>query len=187
LEKGDFYCFGRDAVTQAENVFTARTDANRREHRRKVVGPAFSPSKIAAYEPVISKNVSCLLLQLAKAQSSCKGVAFINIAPYVHCFTFDTIVEIIFGEPICSEPYTDTAAARDVLTGFKDMSKFAWGASYLPWFGWLMSTRPMVSLTRRSTYDAEGNMTSIGALVAWTLDLVLAHPEKAQNRANRAF
>jgi len=50
--------------------------------------------------------------------------------------TFDMIVEIIFGELICSEPYTHTAAARDVLTGFKDMSKFVWGASYLPWF-WL--------------------------------------------------
>ena len=180
MEKGDFYCFGRDAVNQAENVFSARTDASHREHRRKVVGPALSPGKIAAYEPIISKNVSCLLSRLAKAQSSCKDVAFTNIASYVHGFTFDTIVEIIFGEPICSEPYTDSTAARDVLTGFRNVSKFAWGASYLPWFGWLMSTRPMVSLTRRPTYDAEGNMTSIGALAARTLDLVLAHPEKAQ-------
>ena len=143
-------------------------------------GPALSPGKIAAYEPIISKNVSCLLSRLVKAQSSCKDVAFVNAAPYVHRFTFDTIVETILGEPICSELYTDTAAARDVLTGFKDMSKFVWGASYLPWFGWLMSTRPMVSLTRQPTYYAEGNMTSMGALAARTLDLIFAHPEKAQ-------
>ena len=45
LEKGDFYCFGRDAVTQAESLFSARTDANHREHRRKVLSPALSPGK----------------------------------------------------------------------------------------------------------------------------------------------
>jgi benzoate 4-monooxygenase len=180
LEKGDFYCFGHDAVTQAENIFGARTDANHRKYRRNILSPALSSGKIAAYKHIISKNVSCLLSRLAKAQSSYKDVAFVNAAPYIHRFTFDTIVEITFGEPICSESYTDTAAARDVLTGFKDTSKFAWGASYLPWFGWLMSTRPMVSLTRRPTYDAEGRMVSIGVLAVRVLDLILAHPEKAR-------
>lgn len=179
LEKGDFYDFARDSFTQAENVFSARTDAIHREHRRKVAGPALSPGKVAGYRPVISKNVSNLASRLAEALRSSKDGSSLNIAPYIHQFTFDTIVEIIYGESICSQPYTDTAGARDVLTGFRDLSKLVWGASLLPWLGWLMSTRPMVSLTRRPTYDAKGNMTSIAALVSQTQNLVLVHPERA--------
>jgi benzoate 4-monooxygenase len=125
LEKGDFYDFGRDASTQAGNIFTARTDAEHHGHRRKFVSPALSLGKIAAYEPVISKNVSYLLSRLSEAPTSSRDGAVVNIAPFIHRYTFDTTVEIIYGEPICSQPYTDTAGACDVLTGFRDMSKFA--------------------------------------------------------------
>jgi benzoate 4-monooxygenase len=179
LEKGDFYDFNRDADGRAGSVFSARTDAEHREQRRKVVGPAFSPGKIAAYEPVILKNVSYLISRLAEAHSRSRDDQIVNIAPCIHRYTFDTIIALIYGEPICSQPYTDTVEARDILTGFRVHSKLAWGASLLPWFGWLMSTRPMVQLTRRPTYDVEGNMTSIAALATQTRDLILGHPERA--------
>ena len=179
LEKGDFYAFGRDAVTEAGSIFSARTDAIHREHRRKVVGPALGAGKTATYEPIISKNVITLLSRLTEAQNSVKGAFAIDIAGLIHRFTFDTVVEIIYGEPVCPQPYTDTRGARDVLTGFRDLSKYAWGAALLPWFGWLMSTRPMVYLSRRPTYDSDGHLTSIAALAAATRDVALAHPEKA--------
>jgi len=179
IEKGDFYDFGRDANTQAGSIFSARTDATHREHRRKVVGPALLTSKIDAYEPIISKNTSIFLSRLANAISSSKDASTVNVAPLIYRHTFDTLLEIVYGEPICPQPYTDTKAALNVLIGFRDLSKLAWGAALLPWFGWLMSTRPMVSLTRRPTYDSEGNLTSIAALAANTRDVIFDHPEKA--------
>jgi len=90
------------------------------------------------------------------------------------------MVEVIFSEPICSQPYTNTAGSRDVLTSFRNMSKFGWGAAYLPWFGWAMSTRLMVYLTRRPTYDAEGNMTDLVALARQTRELILSHPDRVR-------
>jgi len=178
IEKGNFYDFGRDAHTQEGSTFSARTDATHREHRRKVVGPALLTSKVASYEPIISRNTSILLSRLTDARSSSEDASTVNVAPYIHRYTFDTLIEIVYGEPICPQPYTDTKAARNVLTGFRDLSKLAWAAALLPWFGWLMSTRPMVALTRRPTYDPEGNLRSIAALAANTRDLTFAHPEK---------
>lgn len=179
IEKGDFYAFGRDPQAQSGSIFTARTDAIHREHRRKVVGPAFSPSKVAAYVPIISKNVSILLSRLAEAHSAPKETRTVNVAPSIHRYTFDTTVAVVFGQSLSSQPYTDTKSAGNILIGFKNISKMAWGASLLPWFGWLMSTRPMTRLTRRPTLDEQGNLTNIAALIADTRHLALVHPEKA--------
>lgn len=101
-----------------------------------------------------------------------------NVAPYIHRYTLDTTVAIVFGESLSSQPYTDTKSAGDILTGFRTMSKMAWGASLLPWFGRLMSTPLMTRLTRRPTLDEQGNFTSVAALIADTRDLALVHPEK---------
>ncbi|KAL9117443.1 MAG: hypothetical protein Q9187_006023 [Circinaria calcarea] len=179
FEKGDFYSFGRDSRAKAGSIFTARSDQVHREHRRKVVGPALSTAKVATYEPVISKNVSNLTSRLTEALSVSKNSSSINVAPYIHRYTFDTLAEIIYGEPICSQPYTDTPGSRNVLADSRNISKFAWAGSLLPWLGWLMATRPMVYLTRRPTYDSEGNLTSIAAIVSRTRDLIFANPERA--------
>ena len=179
IEKGDFYNFARDARTQAENIFSSRTDATHREHRRKVVGPAFSGSKVATYEPIISKNTAILVSRLTDARASSEDASTVNVAPQIHQYTFDTMIEVVYGEPICPQPYTDTKAGRSVLKGFRDISKLAWGAALLPWFGWVMSTRPMVYLARRPTYDSEGNLTSVAALAGSTRDLTFAHAERA--------
>ena len=175
LEKGDFYDLGRDASTQTENIFSARTDAVHREYRRKVVGPAFSPGKIVPYGPVISKHLSTLLSQLAEAHSSSRDDSTVNIAPYVHRFAFNAIVEVIYGEPVFFQPYTDTEGSHDVLTTFRDLSSLAWGCAILPWLGWLMATRAVVYLTRRPTYDEKGKITNLAALAQRTRDLVLVH------------
>ena len=179
FEKGDFYNFGRDARTQAGSIFSARTDVTHREHKRKVVGSALSIGQVKTYDSVIAKNVSILLSRLPVKRKSLQNILAMNVAPEIHRYTFDTIVEIIYGEPLCSEPYTDTRSADGVLAGFRALSKLAWGTSLLPYFGWLMSTGPMVSLTRRPTYNAQGDMTSIAALAARTRDLIFAHPEQA--------
>ena len=179
FEKGDFYNFGRDATTQAGSIFSARTSVIHREHKRKIVGSALSTDQIKTYEPVISRNVSILLSRLARARESRQNASAVNVAEIIHRYTFDTIVETIYGEPLCSEPYTDTRAAHGVLAGFRALSKMAWGTSLLPYLGWLMSTRPMVFLIRRPTYDAQGDLTGIAALAARTRDLIFTHPDKA--------
>ncbi len=58
-------------------------------------------------------------------------------------------------------------------------SKVAWGASLLPWLGWLMSTSPVVELTRRPTFDAQGRLTGIAALASRTQDIVIHHHEQS--------
>ena len=179
FEKDHFYSFGGDPQANTGSIFTAPTDAIHREHKRKVVGPALTPSKVADYVPIISRNVSVLLSRLAEAQPSSKNTWTVNVAPYIHRYTFDTSTAIIFGESLSPQPYTDRKCAGDILLGFKNIDKWAWGASLLPWLGWLMSTRPMQRLSRRPNLDAEGNLTSVAALAADSRDLVLVHPEKA--------
>lgn len=175
LEKGPFYDFARDAHTQAGSIFTARTDAIHREHKRKVVGAALLANKIATYEPTISRNVHTLVSRLTEAQSS--STTATDVCSFVHRYTLDTLMEIIYGQQAGCEPYTDTKQSRDVLPALQKLSKMAWGSSLLPWFGWLMSTRPMVYLTRLPTYDFEGNLTAIAALVKLGHELVFSQSE----------
>lgn len=186
FEKGDFYAFARDAHAQADNVFSARTDAAHREHRRKVVGPAFQTSKIAAYEPTVAKNVSILISRLADALprsikhgSIAKDHPVLNIAPHVHRYTFETAIAVIYGQSTCSQLYThaDPQTAHQTLALYRNLSKWAWAASLLPWLGWLMSTRVATHLTRRPTRDAQGNLTKLSALAARARHLVFAQPE----------
>ncbi|MCJ1465370.1 hypothetical protein MMC07_003988 [Pseudocyphellaria aurata] len=114
-----------------------------------------------------------------EAHSAPKETWTMNIAPSIHRYTFDTTAALVFGESLSSQPYTDTKSAGNILIGFRNISKMAWGTSLLPLFGWLMSTRPMSRLTRRPTFDEQGNLTSIAAMIADTRDLALVHPEKA--------
>ena len=179
VEKGDFYSFARDGKTDAGSIFTARTDASHREHRKKVAGPALSTTKVASYEPVIEKHVSILLSRLVEASSLDIESGSVNVAPTIHRFAFDTLNEIIYGDSISPQPYTSLKASSGILEGMKMISKLSWGCSLLPWLGWLMRTGPMVALTRKPTYDEEGNLTGIGALTAKTRDLILVHPEQA--------
>ena len=171
LEKGDFYDFGRDG--QKENIFSARTSTAHREHTRKVVWPLLWP---ASYEPVISDHLSTFLAQLT-TQSRSKDNSTLNIARHVHRFTFNTTVEIIYGEPIFVQPYTNHEGTPDVLTAFRDLSSLSWGAAILPWLGWLMSTRVVVYLTRWPAFDGEGKAANLAGFAKKAHDLVLLHPE----------
>jgi benzoate 4-monooxygenase len=105
LEKGNFYDFSCDARTRIYNVFGIHTNEAHREHRRKVVGLTLSPGKVDVYDFVISKNVS-YFCRLSETQASSVNGEIVNIAPYVHRYTFGAMVEVIFDEPICSQPST---------------------------------------------------------------------------------
>ncbi|MCJ1433390.1 hypothetical protein MMC27_002750 [Xylographa pallens] len=178
IEKGDFYNFGRDARSGGGSIFSTRSEADHRVRRLKAVGPALTMAKIATYEPVIAKTVSLFLSKLAAIQAAAKAGSIINIAPIIHCFTFDTLVEVIYGESLSSQPYTSIKGADNLVEAFKGISKFAWATAMVPWLSWLMSTRPMVALTRRPTKDTEGNFVGLTAFVNRTRDILLAHPEK---------
>ncbi|MCJ1306715.1 hypothetical protein MMC25_000358 [Agyrium rufum] len=179
IEKGDFYAFGRDAKTHAGSIFTARSDAAHREHRKKVVGPALSTTKIASYEPVVEKHVAVLHSRISGVAGSNGQSKAFDVAPLIHRFTFDTLNDIIYGDAISSEPYTDLKVSAGILEALRKISKMSWGCNLLPWLGRLMRTAPMVALMRKPTFDEDGNMNGIAALAAQTQDLILAHPEKA--------
>ncbi|MCJ1358920.1 MAG: hypothetical protein MMC33_008920 [Icmadophila ericetorum] len=181
FEKGNFYVFGRDVQAQKEmgNIFSARTDAIHRERKRKVVGSAFTTTKVVRYETVISKNVSVLLGRLIELKCSAQDESTINIAETLNRFTFDTLTEIVYGDSMCPQPYSDLPQADGVMKAFKELGKFAWGGSLLPWFGKLMSTPFIVSLIRRPTLDSAGNFTGIAALAAKSREIIMTRPEKA--------
>jgi cytochrome P450 len=53
------------------------------------------------------------------------------------------------------------------------MSKFIWGVSYIPFLAWLMSTGPMIKLTRKPTFNKAGIPSGIGALATRAKVLLL--------------
>ena len=142
-----------------------------------MVGPALSTTKVASYEPVIRKHVTVLLSRLADALNLESESSTVNVAPIVHRFTFDTLTDIIYGEPISPQPYTDLKASSGLLNNMKTVSKLSWGFPLLPWLGWLMSTKAIVSLTRKPTFDEEGNLKGIAALATQSRNLILESPE----------
>jgi benzoate 4-monooxygenase len=102
----------------------------------------------------------------------------INIVEPVHALTFNALVEIIYGPSLsaASQPWTETTSGEGTLTAFRAISKFGWGASYIPFLAWLMSTGPMIKMTRKPTFNAAGIPTGIGALAARAQLLLLEDP-----------
>jgi benzoate 4-monooxygenase len=178
FEKGDFYSFARDKATGASNIFSARTHAEHRDRRRKVVGAALTTSHIRSYSPIIARHVQHFLSKLSAASADAKDNV-VNIAEPVHALTFNTLVELIYGPSLspASQPWTETASGEGILTAFRAISKFGWGASYIPFLAWLMSTAPMIKLTRKPTFSATGIPTSVGALASRAKLLLLSDPD----------
>ena len=102
----------------------------------------------------------------------------LNIAEPVHALTFNALVELIYGPSLSptGQPWTETASGERILPAFRAMSKFGWGASHVPFLAWLMSTGPMIKMTRKPTFNAAGIPTGIGALAARAKLLLLEDP-----------
>jgi cytochrome P450 len=178
FEKGDFYAFARDPASGASNIFSARTHAEHRSRRRKVVGAALTTSHIRSYSPIVARHVQHFLSKLSAATTDAKDNV-LNITEPVHALTFNTLVEIIYGPSLspASQPWTETTSGEGVLPAFRAISKFGWGASYIPFLAWLMSTKPMIKMTRKPTFNAAGIPTGIGALAARAQLLLLEDPD----------
>lgn len=172
FEKGDFYAFAREPGTGASNIFSAHTHAEHRDARRKVVGSSLTSSHIQSYRPVIVKHVHHFTSKLSAAIPNAKN-GVVNIAGPVHELTFNTLAEIIYGPSLSDEPWTETTSGEGVLTAFRAMSKFAWGCSFIPFLSWLMSTGPMIKMTRKPTFNKAGILTGIAALASRTKLLIL--------------
>jgi benzoate 4-monooxygenase len=175
FEKGDFYAFARDPATGASNIFSARTHAEHRDRRRKVVGAGLTTSHIRSYSPIVARHVQHFLSKLSAASAGAKDNV-VNIAEPVHALTFNALVELIYGPSLASQLWTETTSGEGILPAFRAISKFGWGASYIPFLAWLMSTGPMIEMTRKPTFNAAGILTGIGALAARTKLLLLAEP-----------
>ncbi|TVY37891.1 Cytochrome P450 monooxygenase [Lachnellula subtilissima] len=177
FEKGSFYAFARDKSTGASNIFSARTHAEHRDRRRKVVGGALTTSHIRSYSPIVAKNVQQFLSKLSTASADAKNNV-LNIAEPVHALTFNTVAELIYGPSlsVTDQPWTDIASGEGILTAFRAMAKFAWGASHIPSLSWLFSTSPVIKMTQRPTFNAAGLPTGIGALARRARLLLLEDP-----------
>jgi benzoate 4-monooxygenase len=177
FEKGNFYVFARDPDTGASNIFSARTHAEHRDRRRKVVGAALTTSHIRPYSRIIARHVQHFLSRLSIARVDAKDNV-LNIAEPVHALTFNALAELIYGPSLSStsQPWTETTSGENILSVFRAMSKYSWGASQIPFLARLMSTRLMIKMVRKPTFNAVGIPTGIGALAARAKLLLLEDP-----------
>lgn len=147
--------------------------------------------KVGRYESVIERHVGVFVSRVtgglvesktkAKTKSKQHTSKGLNIAPAVHRFTLDTMLELIWGPIVSSSnpPFTDSAIAGDITNAFRTMSKTSWACSLLPTFGWIMSTRPIDALLRKPSYNKANALTGLWGLVAAARKLVFSYPDKA--------
>ncbi|KAI9036349.1 putative cytochrome P450 pisatin demethylase [Aspergillus affinis] len=164
VEKDEFYGFGKDQSKRIPSIFATKSDAVHRQKKRKILSPALTSFKSARYAPIVPKHVDVLLARV-EALSSVAAKP-VNLAPLVHQFTVDTMLEVIFGPALASHSYTDNAAGEGLLSALRQMSKLAWSFSLWPAFGWIMNTRPIDALLRRPVRNAKGQNTGLLALLA---------------------
>ncbi|KAH7306079.1 putative cytochrome P450 pisatin demethylase [Rhexocercosporidium sp. MPI-PUGE-AT-0058] len=176
FEKGDFYVSARDPATGTSNIFSARTHTEHRDRRRRIVGAAFSPSNIRSLSLIVAKHVQSLISQLSTASETAKNNT-ISIVDPIHAFTFNSMVEIIYGPSISSQPWTETPSGEGILPVFRAISKFSWGPSHVPFLGWLMSTPPMIKMIRKPTFNAAGIPNGVTALISRARHLLSTEPE----------
>jgi benzoate 4-monooxygenase len=189
IEKGEFYDFGRDRARGIYNIFTAHTENQHREKRKKVFSPALTVAKVATYGDVVHRHGSNLVSRLeslrrrsaegedGNGNDSDNGQA-VNIAQTVHRYTIDTLLEVIYGPIVCPVPFTDIPAASGFPETIQSAGKMAWTASLLPTLGWLMSTPPMMAWTRRVMLNAEGQPTNISAVAVASATLIYSQRER---------
>ncbi|EAW07508.1 putative cytochrome P450 pisatin demethylase [Aspergillus clavatus NRRL 1] len=182
IEKSDFYDFGRDRGSRAESIFSTKTEAGHRVRKKKIVGPALTSSKISAYEPVIDKHVDILLLRLQSAdplpEPNGHGPLSVNMAPLVHQYTLDSMLELIFGPTLAAHPYTDTPAGDGICRTLRIMTKMAWSFSLWPAFGWLMNTRLVDAVLRRPTRNKQGVATGMAGLMGAVMPMLQKNPQQ---------
>ncbi|RJE19119.1 hypothetical protein PHISCL_08546, partial [Aspergillus sclerotialis] len=180
IEKDDFYLFGRDPSERARSIFSTKSETEHRVKKRKVLGPALgSTAKVGRYEGVVVRHVGVLVSRLrsARAMEDGKGKS-VNIAPLLHRFTLDAMLDLVWGPALSSLPYTDRPTAGDLSSAFRTLGKMAWACSILPAFGWLVNTQVAGAFLRRPTYSKDGELMGIPGLMAAARGLILKYPEQ---------
>ncbi|RAH61296.1 cytochrome P450 pisatin demethylase [Aspergillus piperis CBS 112811] len=178
VEKGDFYAFGRSPSQREASIFSTKSETIHRQKKKKVLGPALSSSKVGRYEPVIEEHVAVLLSRLeASRHPTGEGVSTANVAPLVTRFTLDTMLEILFGSAIASNPYTDSAAAGAICSQLRKITKTAWSYSLWPMYGWVMNSWIINSFSRGLLYNKDGAQTGMAGLAAAVHRAIMRNPQ----------
>jgi hypothetical protein len=107
----------------------------------------------------------------------CSPANNVNIAPLVHRYTFDTMIDLVFGPSISPSPYTSLPEAQHVLEDYRVAGKMTWAAGMLPWLRWFMAISMMRPSTRRPKYDTHGNLIGRGALATNSRQLIFEQPQ----------
>ncbi|KAI9923846.1 hypothetical protein ASPWEDRAFT_59592 [Aspergillus wentii DTO 134E9] len=172
IEKGDFYTFGRGRGGGSGSIFSTKDEATHRIKKRKILGPALSSTKVAGYEAIVSRHIDVLV---SRAEQGLDDRGKVNMAPLVHRFTLDTMLEVIFGPSLSAQkPYTDTPAGEGLTSVLRVLTKRAWSFSLWPVFGWLMNTRLANAILRRPTHNKQGTPTGMSALFPAIQSLIFA-------------
>ena len=142
------------------------------------MGASLTSAHVRTYGPVIVKHVQLFLADIVSANREAHD-GVINVAGPVHAFTFNTVVELIYGPSLApsAQPWTQTIPGKGILPAMRAISKFSWGVSYIPLLSRLMSSGPMIKLTRKPTFDSAGNFTGFAALAAKAQELLIEKPD----------
>ncbi|KAB8237406.1 uncharacterized protein BDW43DRAFT_297724 [Aspergillus alliaceus] len=181
VEKDDFYTFGRGNANRVPSIFSTKTDADHRQKKRKVLGPALTSAKVARYEPVVAKHVNILLSRI-ETESTLRRVdktTTVNMAPLVHRFTTDAMLELIYGPEVVSHPYTDSATGGEMCSTLRKMSKMAWSFSLCPTYGRSINSRPISALLRKVA-NKKGDLMALTALMASSHVLIFRRREVSE-------
>lgn len=172
IEKSDFYLFNDDPATRPCSIFSAKSDAEYRVKKR-VLGPLAS-GKVGEYESVIQRHVDGFVAGIVGLdKGECR-----DIAPLVHRFTVNTMLELLWGPAGLSKAPDTDPDLEGICFGLRVMTKMAWAGSLFPLLGWMMNTRLISSYIRKPTYNKTGQMTGLSGLVTTARELVFTHPER---------
>jgi cytochrome P450 len=187
FEKGDFYSFGRLPKTGEGSVFTARTAAEHRDHRRRVQATAVTGTRIASYKPVIAKNITILLQHIDDElkehrstvdalTSSLSSSAAVSLGPLIQLFATNLNFELIHGSSLADLPAASLAQAQVEL---RNVSKFSFGFAYLPLLNWIASSSAGRAIIRRPKRDPRtGEAVGMTALFERSRDIVFMQKER---------
>ncbi|PYI21575.1 cytochrome P450 [Aspergillus violaceofuscus CBS 115571] len=190
IEKDDFYTFGAPRPQTDVSVFATQSNPVHRQKRRRMLAPALTRTKVLRYEPVIARHVAVLVARLEaglreqeegrqadSGQMEVEVEVEVNVAPLVHRFTLDVMLDILFGPAVGPHPYTDNEVAGDLGASIRYVSRMVWSYSLWPAFGWLMNTRLAVACLRRPRYNAAGAMVGLNGLMHRAAAAILGTPE----------
>ncbi|KAI9760803.1 MAG: hypothetical protein M4579_001433 [Chaenotheca gracillima] len=177
LEKGDFYLSSSSKNPLDSNVFSARTEAQHKEAKKKLVPPALSAKSLMQYEAYVTRNVEKYGANLHKEIRNGKGK--VDVTSGIERLTFDAMLEATYGT---SMGFIDAGYDKNGTIADKGNIFFmSIAPGLVPWLARLFGSGPIEKLLRKPKLDKNGDPKGITAAIIWSVAMVNAAVENTQS------